>query len=49
VKSLTAIIALMSVFTLAICFVIIGAVSVELKATLGIGNSEIGTLVFTLF
>ncbi len=48
-KSLTAIIALMSVFTLAICFVIIGAVSVELKAALGIGNSEIGTLVFTLF
>lgn len=46
---LTAIVALMAVFTLAICFVIIGAVSVELKAALGIGNPEIGTLVMTLF
>jgi len=48
-KNLTAIVALMSVFTLAICFVVIGAISVELKTALGIGNSEIGTLVLTLF
>ncbi|MDD4182368.1 MAG: MFS transporter [Candidatus Omnitrophica bacterium] len=48
-KNLTAIVALMSVFTLAICFVVIGAVSVELKSALGIGNGEIGTLVLTLF
>ncbi|MCK9615032.1 MAG: MFS transporter [Candidatus Omnitrophica bacterium] len=48
-KKLTAIVALSSVFTLAICFVIIGAVSIELKTALGIGNSEIGTLVLTLF
>jgi len=49
VKKITAIVALMNVFTLAICFVVIGAVSVELKSALGIGNSEIGTLVLTLF
>jgi len=49
VKNLAAIVALMSVFTLAICFVVIGAVSVELKSALGIGNGEIGTLVLTLF
>jgi fucose permease len=49
VKKLTAIVALSSVFTLAICFVVIGAVSIELKTALGIGNSEIGTLVLTLF
>jgi len=49
VKNLTAIVALASVFTLAICFVVIGAVSVELRAALGIGNTEIGTLVLTLF
>lgn len=48
-KNLTAIIALMSVFTLAICFVVIGAVSVELKQALGIGNGEVGTLALTLF
>ncbi|MCK9574213.1 MAG: MFS transporter [Candidatus Omnitrophica bacterium] len=48
-KKLTAIVALSSVFTLAICFVVIGAVSIELKTALGIGNSEIGTLVLTLF
>jgi fucose permease len=48
-KNLTAIVALMSVFTLAICFVVIGAVSVELKSALGIGNGEIGTLALTLF
>ena len=48
-KKLTAIVALMCVFTLAICFVVIGAISVELKSALGIGNAQIGTLVMTLF
>lgn len=48
-KKITASVALMSVFTVAICFVVIGAVSIELKAALGIGNREIGTLVLTLF
>ncbi|MFA6282096.1 MAG: MFS transporter, partial [Candidatus Omnitrophota bacterium] len=48
-KKLTAIVALMCVFTLAICFVVIGAISVELKTALGIGNAQIGTLVLVLF
>jgi len=48
-KKITAIVALMCVFTLAICFVVIGAISVELKSALGINNAEVGTLVMTLF
>lgn len=46
---LTALVALMAVFTLAICFIIIGAVSEELKAGLGIDNAQLGSLVFALF
>ena len=46
---MSAIVALMAVFTLAICFIVIGAVSEELKVALGIGNAEIGSMVFALF
>ncbi len=46
---LTAIVALMAVFSLAICFVLIGAVSVELSEKLGIDNSQVGSLVSALF
>ncbi len=45
----TSIVALMSVFGLGIAFVIIGAVSEELKRALGITNAEIGNLVLALF
>jgi fucose permease len=43
----TSIVALMAVFGLGICFVIIGAISVEYKAALGIAN--IGDLTLALF
>jgi MFS family permease len=45
----TAAVALMAVFSLAICFIIIGAISEELKKALGITNDEIGSLVLALF
>jgi fucose permease len=44
-----AIIALMSVFTVAICFIVLGAISVELMATLGISSGQFGTLVLGFF
>ena len=43
----TSIVALMAVFGLAICFVIVGAISVEYQAALNIAN--IGNLTFALF
>jgi fucose permease len=46
---LTAVVALTAVFSLAICFIIIGSVSVELQQALGIDESRIGTLVLALF
>jgi FHS family glucose/mannose:H+ symporter-like MFS transporter len=45
-KNMCAIVAIMAVFTLAVCFIMIGAVSEELKARLDIDNSDIGTMVF---
>lgn len=48
-KKMTAVVALMSVFTLAICFNVIGAISVELMAKLGITTANIGSMVFALF
>ncbi len=48
-KKMTAVVALMAVFTLAMCFVVIGAISVELMAKLGIGPAEIGSMAFALF
>lgn len=44
-----AIIALMSVFTVAICFIVLGAISVELMATMGISSGQFGTLVLGFF
>lgn len=45
-KNMCPIVAIMAVFTLAVCFIMIGAVSEELKARLDIDNSDIGTMVF---
>ena len=45
----SAIVALMAVFTLAICFIILGAISVELMAALNIDAGQFGTLVLGLF
>jgi len=46
---MTAVVALMAVFTLGICFIIIGSVSEELKKGLGIDNAQIGSLASALF
>src|SRR5665648_57077 len=48
-NKMTAIVALMAVFTLAICFIILGSVSVELMAALQINAGQFGTLVMGLF
>jgi fucose permease len=45
-KNLTAVVAIMAVFTLAVCFIMIGSISVELMARLGLTGADIGTLVF---
>lgn len=44
-----AIVALMSVFTLAICFIILGAISIELMSSLNIDEGKFGTLVLAMF
>lgn len=48
-KKMTAVVALMAVFTLAICFILLGSVSSELMAALHIDNGQFGTLVMGLF
>lgn len=48
-KKMTAVVALMAVFTLAICFIILGAISVELMDSLGIDEGRLGSLVMGLF
>ncbi len=45
----TAIVALMAVFTLAICFIILGSISVELMEGLKIDEAQFGSLVMALF
>lgn len=45
----TSLVALMAVFGLAICFVIVGAISEEYKAALGLTNADLGNLAFTIF
>jgi len=45
-KNLTAIVAITAVFTLAVCFIMIGSISVELMKKLDINKADIGTLVF---
>ena len=44
-KKMTSIVAIMAVFTLAVCFVMIGAASVELMAKLGLAEGQIGMMV----
>ena len=44
-----AVVALTAVFTLAICFIILGAISVELIESLGINTGQFGTLVLGMF
>ena len=44
-KKMTSIVAIMAVFTLAVCFVMIGAASVELMAKLGLAQGQIGMMV----
>lgn len=48
-KKMTTIVALMAVFTLAICFIILGSISVELMAALNIDTGQLGSLVMGLF
>jgi MFS transporter, FHS family, glucose/mannose:H+ symporter len=48
-KTLTPLIALLAVFTLAICFILIGSISEEIKAALHIDNSQVGSLASALF
>jgi fucose permease len=48
-KKMTAVVALMAVFTLAVCFIILGAISVELMASLNINEGQFGTLAMGLF
>ena len=48
-KKMTAIVALLAVFTLAICFIIMGSISVELMAALDIDAGQFGSLVMGLF
>ena len=45
----TSLVALVAVFSLGISFIIIGAISEELKTALGVTNAEIGNLVLALF
>jgi fucose permease len=44
-RNMTAIVAIMAVFTLAVCFIILGSVSVELMARLQMDESRFGTLI----
>lgn len=48
-NKMTAIVALTAVFTLAICLIILGSISIELTAALGIDGGQFGTLVMGLF
>ena len=48
-KKMTAVVALMSVFSVAICFIILGSVSIELMTALGIDEGRFGTLIMALF
>ena len=45
----TSVVALMAVFGLGICFVIVGAISEEYKAALGLSNADLGNLTLALF
>lgn len=44
-KDMTVIVAIMAVFTLAVCFIMLGSISVELMARLEIDENQFGTLI----
>ena len=44
-KNMTAIVAILAVFTLAVCFIILGSISVELMARLRMDENQFGTLI----
>jgi fucose permease len=44
-KNMTAVVAIMAVFTLAVCFIFLGSISTELMARLGLDANQFGTLV----
>lgn len=44
-KNMTAMVAIMAVFTLAVCFIFLGSISTELMARLGLDANQFGTLV----
>lgn len=44
-RNITAIVAILAVFTLAVCFIILGSISVELMARLEIDENQFGTLI----
>jgi len=48
-KKMTAVVAVVAVFTLAICLIILGSISTELMDALGIDSGQFGTLVTALF
>ena len=48
-KKMTIFVSLMAVFTLAICFIVLGSISIELMAALGIDAGQFGTLVMSYF
>ena len=48
-SKMTAVVAIMAVFSLAICFILLGAISVELMASLNINEGQFGSLVMGLF
>lgn len=48
-NKMTAVVAIMAVFSLAVCFIILGAISVELMASLKIDEGQFGSLVMGLF
>jgi fucose permease len=48
-KKMTAVVALMAVFSLAICFIILGSISVELMKSLRIDEGRFGSLAMGLF
>jgi fucose permease len=49
VNKMTAAVALMAVFSLAVCFILLGSVSSDLMAALGINEAQFGSLIMALF
>jgi len=49
VNKMTAAVALMAVFSLAVCFILLGSVSSDLMAALGIDEARFGSLIMALF